>query len=64
MDESDRAIAFARVQKRVHSSLLCAPAHLALDISSVRVNNSAVNLNGFFSIKLIFTVVSVVNFFH
>ena len=39
------------------AGLVCAPAHLTLDLTAFnRLNNSTVNFDGFFSIELIFTV--------
>ena len=59
MNETDGAIALARVEQWIRASLLSAPAHLALDFATVLIKwfyHSAVNLDSFFSIKLIFTV--------
>ena len=39
------------------TGLICAPAHLALDFTALnRLNDSTVDLDGFLSVELIFTV--------
>ena len=48
MNETNRSIALARVQKRVAIALLVAPADLALDVTLCGIYNPAVNLDGFF----------------
>ena len=47
MNEANRSIALARIQKRVAIALLVAPADLALDVALRGIDDSAVNLNGF-----------------
>jgi hypothetical protein len=48
MNEANRPIALARVQKRVTIALLVAPAYLALDVALCGIDNAAVDLDGFF----------------
>jgi hypothetical protein len=48
MNEANRSIALARIQKWVAIALLIAPADLALDVALCGIDNSAVNLYGFF----------------
>ena len=48
MNEANRPIALARVQKWVAIALLVAPADLALDVALCGIDNAAVNLDGFF----------------
>ena len=39
------------------AGLFCAPTHFALDLTALnRLNDSTINLNGFLSVELIFTV--------
>jgi hypothetical protein len=47
MNEANRSIALARIQKRVAIALLVAPADFALDVALCGIDNSAVNLYGF-----------------
>ena len=65
MDETHRAIAFARIEKWVFFCLLISPADLALNFCSVfcvRTDHTAVNLNRLFFVVLVFTVLAIVHF--
>ena len=48
MNEANRSIALARIQKWVAIALLVAPAYLALDVALCGIDNPAVNLYGLF----------------
>jgi hypothetical protein len=48
MNEANRSIALARIKKWVAIALLVAPTDLALDVALCGIDNSAVNLYGFF----------------
>jgi hypothetical protein len=48
MNEANRSIALARIQKWVAIALFVAPADLALDVALCGIYNPAVNLYGFF----------------
>ena len=64
MNVSNRASALARVEQGVLPSLSVVPAHFALNfrpILCVRPYDAAVDLDGFFLVELVFTVVSVVH---
>lgn len=58
MNITDRAIALARIKQRVSPGLLTAPADPALDIAT-RLNYTTVDLDGLLSIKVVFTVITV-----
>lgn len=46
VDETDGAVAFARVKQGVGCALFVAPAHFALDVGLRRVDNTAVDFDG------------------